>query len=671
MIVSELRGAWRRLLKRPGYAALSVAVLGVGLGVALFLFSLVNTMILQPLPLPQAQRLMAVGERSSNGFGIDGIDSEQYLQLQGRLRSLDRVGAYVDTGFNLGQDDGATYYRGTFLTASMMGLLGVRPMLGRGFSPADDVPGAPRVLLLGEALWRHDFHADRQIVGRAVRVDGQWATVIGVLPADFGFPQVSQLWMPLSLEPGKHLTIWEVARLDPVTTMQQARAELATWSDAMQRALPAGQQARALIVKPLSTSFIPEDTRSWVWMMFGAAALVLLLSCVNVANLQLVQTLNRRRELALRSALGSSRMRLLAGALAESLLLSAAALAVSLPIVHFANRWLVGVFVAHDDPPNLFLRFGIHGWMLPFALVVAVLSTALVGLIPAWRASHVDLQDALRDGSKGTGGGFAKVAKALVITEVALTVVLLVGAGTFVRALGSLLAEHPVGATHATQVLTAFVALPPVQYADDAKRIRFFQTAVERLRNDPEVVDATASNTIPSAKLGSHEDASLQGQQQPADGWPQVQMGIVDPHFLDTYDVRLREGRFIDARDRADSAPVAVIDEKMAEVFWPGVDPLNRKLTLYPGKRYAQTLTVVGVIQPLQLDSALEKSLPGLLMPLRQARGATPLRAMRLAVRTHADASAYVRQLTSVVHEVDPQAAVTDVVTQARAMAMA
>ncbi len=671
MILRELRGAWRRLTGRPGYAVLSIAILGIGLGVVLFLFSLVNTMILQPLPFPNAQRLMAVGETTSNGYGIWAIDSDQYLQLQGHLHSVDVVGAYVESGFNLGHASGATRERGALLSASMMQLLGVKPILGRGFTAADDAPGAASVVLLGETLWRHDFHADAHILGRAVQVDDQWATVIGVLPADFGFPQVGQLWMPLKLEPGKHRTIWEVARLAPSANLQQARAELATWADAMQRALPTGQRTRALTIKPLSTSFVPEDERGWVWLMFGAATLVLLLACVNVANLQLVQTVNRRRELALRSALGSSRLRLMVGALAEILLLSGAALAVALPIVHFANQWLVGVLVANSNPPSSILRFGIDGWVLPFALLVAVASTALAGLIPAWRASRVDLQDALRDGSKGSGGGFAKVAKALVITEVALTVVLLVGAGMFVRALGGLMEQHGVGATHASQVLTAYVALPASPYVSDDRRIQFFDTVVERLRQDPGVVDATASNTIPSALLGSHEDVSLPGQPQPADGWPRVQMGIVDTHFLDTYGVRLRAGRFIDARDRADSQQVVVIDAKMAASFWPGSDPLNRMLVLYPGKSYAETVTVVGVIEPLQLDSVLEKSLPGLLMPLQQAVGASPLQAMRLAVRTHGDAAAHVRQLTTAVHEVDPQTAVTAIYTQAHTMAMA
>jgi putative ABC transport system permease protein len=306
----------------------------------------------------------------------------------------------------------------------------------------------------------------------------------------------------------------------------------------------------------------------------------------------------------------------------ESLLLSMAALALALPIAHAGNRWLVGVFAAHDEAISSYLHFGINGWVLVFAVFAALFSTALAGIIPAWRASRADLQDALRDGAKGSGGGFVRIARGLVMAEMALTVVLLVGAGTFVHALHNLLEQPEVGAAYAENVLTARVKLPSSLYQDDGQRIRFFDTVVERLRHDPDVIAATASNTVPGAMLGSHEYVGMPGQPRPTEGWPVVQMGIVDTHFLDTYGVHLIEGRFFDARDRADSAPVVAIDRKMAAAFWPHRDPLGQHLILYPGEPGALTVTVVGVIEPLQLDGALEISLPGLLMPLPQAAGA-------------------------------------------------
>jgi predicted permease len=669
IVITELRHALRRLLKRPGYTALSVAVLGVGLGVTVFLFIAINSLVLQPLPFPDAGRLVAVGEPESNAIG--GMDSDQYLALEGKLHSVDAMGAYDDgIGINLDSGGGAVHFRGGRMTASLMELLGARPLLGRGLSAGDDAVGAPRVVLLGEGIWRRAFQADPHVVGRGVRVNGEWATVVGVLPAGFNFPGGTQVWLPLRLNAGEHRYIGVVGRLAPSVQLDQARAELDAWAARLQRTLPAGIHARSLVVGPLAAGFVPRDMLRWVWLMFGAGILVLLLACINVANLQLVRTLQRRHEMALRSALGSSRTRLVLGALAESLWLGVAALAVAFPIAYGCDHWIHVVWVDAHPEQTLFMR-GIDGAVVAFGVVVALLSTALAGGIPAWRMSRVDRQDALRDGSKGSGGGFARVARVMVVAEVALTVVLLVGAGTFVRAVDMLLVQPTAGTTHATHVLTVEVALPPALYQEDARRIQFFHAVVERLRSDPGVVDATASNAIPSARLGSHEDVSLPGQVQPAEGWPRAQMAIVDAHFPGTYGVRLREGRFFDARDTAGSQPVAVIDAKMAATFWPHQDPLQRTLVLYPGKTYAETVTVIGVTEPLQLDGMLERSLPGLFTPLRQAGGHSPLHSVGLAVRTHALAGTFLPHLDDAVHAVDPQVAVYAQATQTRDIAQA
>ncbi|QEE25923.1 FtsX-like permease family protein [Rhodanobacter glycinis] len=669
MIVREFRQAWRRLLRRPGYALLSVGVLGVGLGVTIFLFTMVNSLVLQPLPFPDAGRLVTIGQPESNTIG--GVDSDQYLAFKGNLHSVDAMGAYDGPiGINLDSGAGAVRYRGVRMTASLMTLLGAKPLLGRGISTADDAGGAPPVVVLTEAVWRHAFRADQHIVGRSVRVNGEWATVVGVLPDSFNFPGGNQVWLPLHLSAGEHRYIGVVGRLAPSIQLSGARAELDAWAGRLQRALPAGMQTMPLVVGPMAAGFVPRDMLRWVWLMFGAGILVLLLACIHVANLQLVRTLQRRHEMALRSSLGGSRARLMLGALAESVWMAAAALALAFPLAHGCGYWIHVTWTATHPEQTLFLH-GMGGAVIVFGVVIALLSTALAGGIPAWRVSRVDLQDALRDGSKGSDGGFARVARVMVVAEVALTVVLLVGAGTFVRAVDTLLAQPDVGAVHATHVLIANVALPPALYRNDAQRIRFFNDVVERLRSDAGVIAASATNTVPSAVLGSHEDVSLPGRAQPASGWPRAQMAIVDSQFLDTFGVRLLKGRFFDARDNAGNQRVAVIDGKTAAMFWPHQDPLNRILVLYPGKKYAKTVTVVGVVEQLQLDGMLERSLPGLLIPLRQAASYSPLHSVGLAVRTHMQAGSFGQQLVSVVHAVEPQAAVFNVETQARDMAQA
>lgn len=676
MLIYELRDALRRLLRRPGYSLLSIAVLGVGLGLALFVYNLVHALILSPLPYPHPDRLVAIGElRQANGgagdtgVGIDELDSDQYLLLQHSLAGVDTIGAYAPVGIAMDAGGATKVYEGARFTASMLDLLGVNPLLGRRFTARDETPGAPAVVLIGETLWRQQFGADPHIVGRSVRVDGGWASVIGVLPAAFGFPGRSDMWQPMRLQPHQYDDIFGVARLRSDTTAASLRAAIAAQSEALQRALPSSSSPSHIIAKPLRLGLTPENIRRWVWLMFGASVMVLLLACVNVASLQLVQTLSRRRELALRSALGSYPSRLMLGALGESLWLSLAALGIALPLVAGGNRWLIGMYAAKGQALSSYVDLDLGPALMGAAMAAALISTAIAGLVAAWRASRVDLQDALRDGGKGSGSGFARVAKALVVAEIALTVVLLVGAGTFVRALDTLFRQAQVGAVHGDSVLTARVALPARRYRQDAERIGFFEQAVQRLHQTPGVQSVTAANTVPSAELGSHEHISAEGQARPAAGWPRAQLGIVDPAFLDVYGVRLVEGRFFDAHDIADSEPVAVVDRKTARALWPGREAVGQTLVMHPGRTWVRRFRVVGVIEPLQMDKQLEATLPVVLMPLAQSAGQGPLHAMGLAVRTRGSAGVFAPTLAQVLRGIDTDAAVYQEQTQDLAVA--
>lgn len=676
MLWNELRDASRRLRRRPGYTLLSVGVLGVGLGLTLFVFNLVHALILAPLPYPHADRLVAIGEiRDASGgagdvgTGIDDLDGAQYQLLQQSLSGVEKLGAYQAAGIVLDAGDGATLYEGGIFSASMMDLLGVRPLLGRGLLPADERPGAPRVVLIGESLWRHAFAGDPHIVGRTVRVNGDWSTVVGVLPAGFGFPGNSEVWGALTLRPGQHADLGGVARLKPGQTPAALRAALDAQADALQRVLPAGRTGKRIIAKPLALGLIPEDLRRWVWLMFGACATVLLLACVNVANLQLVQVLTRRREMALRSALGSHPQRLMAGILAESLGVALGALAIALPMVAGGNRWLIGMYAAQGQTLSSYLKLGLSPVLVLAAGVAALASTLLVGVLPAWRASRVDLQDALRDGGKGSGGAFPRVARGLVVAEIALTVVLLVGAGSFVRSLNALLQARPVGVTHADEVATARVALPSARYAGDAQRIDFFQRAVARLRDTAGVHAVTAANTVPGAELGSHEYVAAQGQAEPTGGWLKGQLGIVDPAFLDVYDVKLLAGRFFTKQDDDQHLPVTVVDRKMAERLWPGRDAVGQSLVEWPGRPAAKTWRVIGVIESLQLDDMLNTPRPGFLLPLAQAAGQGPLHGMGVAARTDGAAIGFMPTLTRALRSVDADVAVSAQRTQAAGVA--
>lgn len=669
VIWREFREAWRRLSRRPGYALLSIVMLGVGLGVAMCFFGAVNDVVLEPYPFPHADRLMAVGEPFlMDGGGLNGIgnmDSDQYLALDGRLASFDCMGALKIVGLSMDQGQGGVYRYGAMATASAMAMLGARPLLGRLLQPADDQPGAARVMVLSESLWRDAFAADPKIVGRQVRVSGRWYTVVGVARRSFEFPPNAEFWLPLVLQPGEHASVFVIARLKPGIGLAQARAELAAWDGRLAALLPLHARAEPLVVGPLSLAFSPNELRHWLWMMFGAGLLVLLLAAFDVANLEWVKTRRRQHELALRSALGASRLRLLLGPLVESWLIGIAALALAFAVAAGCRAWLMATWVSIYPNSMPYLHGLFNGSMLAFAVAVAFITTSLASGLPAWRASRPGIEAALRDEGKGTGRAFVRVMRVLVVAEVVLTVVLLVGAGTFVRALHRLLAVPDVGATHAAHVLTADVDLPTTAYRQDAKRIRFFQQVVQQLGQDAGVVAATATNIVPGAFLGNVENVSLPGHGEPNDGWPQVQMGIVDPHFLDTFGVRLLQGRFFDARDTTSSEPVVVIDARMAAAFWPHQNALDRQLVLDPGSPQARTVTVVGVVQTLEFNGPLTTPMPNVLIPLAQSSG----QGMWLAVRVHGDAMVFLPRLVAAIHGVDSQVAVSRTLTQARNIA--
>ncbi len=667
MSLHELRGAWRRLTARPGYTALSLAVLSLGLGAMLFLLGAVNGLILEPLPFAQGERLMAIGQMRRDNIGVGGVDSEDYEPLRRELRSYESIGNYSTATVNLGAAAGPKRYDGGLLSVEVLPMLGVQPVLGRSFTAEDDRPGTAPVVLLGHAAWRDDFGADPAVIGRALRINGEIGTVIGVLPDNFGFPYRQEVWLPRRLVAGDAFGAEIVGRLKPEVTVQQARAELEALAQTLGKDLEIHRDGNELTLKPLSLRFVNESTRQFVWMMFAAAVLVMLLACANVANLQLSQTLTRRRELAVRSALGAGRRRLLRELLIESLILSTAATLVALVLAEVGGRWVMNAFVAAEDAPVYYVRFGVDARMVVFAAIAALTTTLLAGLVPAMRAARTDVQDALRDGDKGSSGsGFARIAKGLVVAEIALTVVLLVGAGMFIRGLQSVLAVDFGTGTDPRSIATARVALFPEQFPTGAEQVRFFERVVERLGKDPQVVSASAATALPGTTAGDYLPVIASGDARPEQGFERALIGHVDDHFAQTYGVRLLAGRFFDARDSADSELSTVIDQRAADMLFPGRDPVGLVLKTDPESNDERALRVVGVVQSMHLEDADDSIAPTVLLPLRQH----PSRFATLAVHVRGDAAAYAPALAAAVRAEDADTPVYWSRSQQRAIEM-
>ena len=661
----ELRNALRRLMARPVSALVCISVLGLGLGSVLFLLSLVNGLILEPLPFPQADRMIGIGYERENNVGIGIMDSSDYQLLQKELHGVATLGAHTETSVTLGQGQGSKRYSAALLTEQMTSMLGAVPILGRGFQAADNRPGAALTIILSERTWRNDFNADPTIVGRSVRANAESATVIGIYPDGFAFPGESDLWMPRRIQAGDNYDVEVVGLLSDFVSLEQARAELGSTAATLGARLDGQRDGQKLILKAYKYRFVNETTRSYVWLMFAASAMVLLLACANCANLQLSHILARRRELAIYSALGACRSLLLREQLAECLLLSTAATALSMGVAQLGSAWIVALFGANDKAPPYFIHFGLDARMVGFAMLAALMTTALAGLLPAVWASRANAQEALREGDKGTSGGaFARLAKGLIIVEIAVTVVLLVGAGTFIRGLDRMLAMDIGTSTRPDQILTANLTLFADQYASGAEQAAYFERVVDRLRADPGVISASAANTVPGARLGSHEYIGAAGAPRPVGGYPKAQVGIVDDYFAPTYGLKLLSGRLLDGRDQSSSNKVVVISSKMAQLLWPEMDPLGQRLWLNPQREAPTELTVVGVVDGLQLDGPLEPALSSMLVSIRQF----PLDSATLAIRTRVNPLEFSRRLSELVAAENPDTAPYHVRTQAQSI---
>lgn len=645
--------AWRRLAGRPGHTVLSIGILSLGLLAALFLFGSVNSMVLRPLPFPDAERLVAVGwSDARRPDEVGGLNTRQWLAIQDALPMFDKVA--VEGGpatVNISHGDGVKRYNGAIIDHRLLPLLSLQPLLGRAFNEADDRPGAPLTVLLGENVWRNEFAADPSVIGRVVRSNGESATVIGVLPAWFTYPFDQEVWIPRRLALDDGLGTQVLARLAPGVTLEQARLGLAELTRRMGDGLLGSHDDATLNAIALQHRFVDEVTRHILWMMFAAGLLVLLLACVNVANLQLAAMLPRRRELAVRSALGAGRGRLLRELMAEAMVMAAVATVLAV----IGNDLLGRLFIGQMNDTGLTLPFFVdfaYDWR--DLLVVPVLAFAtclLAGLIPAMRAAGTDAQDALRDGSKGSHGGvFSRIARVLVIGEIALTVILLVGAAMFVRGINGMMQFDHGAHTDPQSVLTARVGLFENDYPTAADHLRYFERVGEVLRADPQVLEASVGTGMPGWNSGGSEDVVAEGAPRPAGGHVEAAVSFVDPAFATVYGIPLREGRFFNDADRVDSQAVAVIDARAAQRLWPDRPALGQRMVVDPDGSQPRTVTVAGIVDNLHMRPVNSSPRPSVLLPFAQS----PTRFASLAVHLNGDAAAFAPRLVEALRKVDP-----------------
>jgi len=652
-LLEELKAAFRSITNRPGFSALVVGVLGIGLACMIFMLAMIDGFVIRPLPFAAPEQLLHAGIADSHGGdNLDDVAGRDLIQLRRQLDGSADVAGFSQATVNLSDLDRPERFDGANVSANLWRVLGAAPMLGRDFSSDDERPGAPAVAMLSWDLWQQRYGGDPAIVGREARVNSQPASIIGVMPKGFVYPFKEVVWLPARLSEGKSAsaddTYTLVIRRHADVGAAAIKTALDAWLANASREDPDRFRGMHADIEPLAYLTVSRTTRAVLGIMLAAVALVLLVACANAANLLLTRTIGRRHELAVRVALGASRTRLIVHLLAQSLLLSLIAAALALPLALAGVAWQQASFLQAESGPPRWLHLDIDATVIAMAFGAALLTALATGILPALRAAAAAPAQYLRDGSRSVaGGGFARVSRILVIAEIALSCLLLISVGTMVRGIAGLdRLDLGIDIRH---LLTARVALFTSTYPNGADQVRLYDRLLDRLRAEPEVAAASVGTVLPARISATREvlaNGEAASQDQPA---PRVQYGAVEDHFLAAYGIGLQEGRFFDSRDAADGEHVAVVDRRFAEQHAGNGSVVGQRFRLDPRDPNGPTVTVIGVIGRLTLNGPSETPDPTLLVPLRQDPG----RIVSIAIRTRGDANAFAPRLNEIMREVD------------------
>jgi putative ABC transport system permease protein len=604
-LLQDLRYAFRMLFKSPGFTALAIITLALGIGANTAIFSVIYAVLLKPMPYPQSDRLALIREKQLGSFENGSVSYPNYLDWRATQRSFTDLAMFRSEGVNLSAqgESEPERLRGSRVTANMLLVLGLKPRLGRDFTEAEDKPGAPHVALIGDHVWRERFGASPEIIGRRVTLNGVPTEIIGVLPAELHLARRPQVFLPLAelrtdpniLDRGNHPGFSVIARLKDGVTLAQARAEFETIARNLEKTYPDKNTGRRVNIRTL-LDYLVGDYRSNLYVLFGAVACVLLIACANVAGLLLARATGRQRELAVRAALGASRFRLTLQLMTESIILAL--------IGGFAGIvlavWGLDLIVALSPANEIrFHEIHLNFPALIFTLVVATLAGLLAGAWPAWRiAGAAAPAAALHEGGRLSSDGLERqrLRAGLVVVQVALALVLLTGAGLLLKSFWQV--QRLAVGFNPDQILEMSLALPKARYPDDTKIIQFYRQLLDRVRALPGVISVAAAENIPFD--GDEWDSSFHITGTPPDSpgkEPSAQVTIVSADYFRTMGIPLVRGRVFGPDDRPGKNWAVIIDESFARRFFAGQDPIGKHLdnnqTL---DKNAPPLTIVGVV---------------------------------------------------------------------------
>ncbi|HEX3184508.1 MAG TPA: ABC transporter permease [Pyrinomonadaceae bacterium] len=658
----DVRTGARALVHSPVFTVVTVLSLALGIGANTAIFSVVNGLLLRPLPYPESEQIVDIWhtppQQSFPGLDRFSVSPANYLDWKAQSTAFEQMAVYTDTGLSLSTSNDPLPLIGAVVSSDFFSVLRTNAMQGRTFTPDEERPGRDQVVVIGHKLWQRAFGANPNIIGQTLTLNSRSFTVVGIMPAGFEFPREAELWVPLAWDDNERKTrsihdYLVVARLKQNMSVQQAQAEMSTISSRLEQQYPEENTGWGARVIPLRDDLV-GDVRLALLVLFSAVGFVLLIACANVANLMLARGANRQKEMAVRIALGAGRARLIRQLLTESVLLAVVGGLLGLLLAVWGSKMLVQLGEL-PNPGNI----GIDTWALGFTLLVSFAAGIIIGIVPALQFTRTSISESLKQGSGRTGGSPIKqhTRKALVVSEVALSLVLLIGAGLMIRSFWKLQNVNPGFDTG--NALTMSIVLNWSRYSEPHQRLAFVDRAIEQIRAVPGVVSVATTTKVPLTGGGSTQPFTVEGRPAGAIAeQPMAQTRYITPDYFRAIGISLRQGRFFTDQDRDNSVPVVIISEAMARRFWPGESPIGKRLT--PSFHSQQgPREIVGIVGDVKTSGLDVDASAMMYMPFKQA----PMPFMSFVVRTASNPESLIQPVSRAIYSIDKEQALTNVET--------
>jgi putative ABC transport system permease protein len=650
-MLKDIRYGIRSLVRNPAFTAIAIITLTLGIGANTAIFSVVNAVLLRPLPYADADRIVWLWDTIPQ-LPTAPTSLPEFLDWKEQSRSFEHLAAFQSGNMFLDAGDGTEDVRVGLVTPEMFSLFHVNPIIGRTFTDEETLPGRFRVAVLSHSTWQNHFSSDPNISGRTIQLNGRAYTIIGVMPADFSFPDHAKLWRPLPIDPaaldrGPHY-LNVVGRLKPDVTLAQAQAEMSALSARISQQHPEKTSGHGVKIVGL-TDIVVGDIGLALFVLLGAVGFVLLIACANLANLMLARIGGREREIALRTALGASRLRIIRQLLTESLLLAIAGGGVGLLLAIWAVSWLVSL--SPDTIPRV-NEITVDVRVAGFTLLISVATGVLFGVVPALQASRTEFTDALKESGRTTAGvRKQRLRSALVVSEVALSLVLLVGAGLLIRSFAKLNQVDP--GFNPEQVLTMGVSLLPNKYPEDQQVASFYSQILERSASVPGVISVSGTAGLPFSGSNTTDNFTIEGRPAIAkEAEPLTEYWVVTPRYFESLGIPILAGRDFSETDTKQSPNVVVINDEFRRRHFGSENPLGHRLRLQGQER--DPLLIVGVVGDSRNIGLDEQPRAAAYVPfLQDPLSGNLARSLTIVARTKSDPGAVAGSLRDVVTSMD------------------